>query len=157
MQLTRENSHLLNMGTAFDAVLPQTETRYYEKKIEQGTNLSSQEREILQNRRLLHNVMARAGFSNYLEEWWHFDCRNQFDASRTGKPALYGAAQFSPECSEWEKMRINHYQGSLKWRQNPSRILDGPKDELTQIVCDAALRYGHLGLTRHNTAMRLQV
>lgn len=35
--------------------------------------------------------MTRAGFTNYDEEYWHFDLGNQFDAIRRNSVAIYGA------------------------------------------------------------------
>lgn len=31
-----------------------------------------------QNRKILYDAMIIAGFTNYPEEWWHFDFGNQF-------------------------------------------------------------------------------
>ena len=36
--------------------------------------------------------MTEAGFTNYDEEYWHFDFGNQFDAARRRGTAIYGAA-----------------------------------------------------------------
>ena len=115
MWLLRHHSMPLDMGTAFDsATSPEkTETRYYEKKIEAGEKLSANEIEQLNNRRLLYNAMTRAGFSNYPDEWWHFDFGNQFDAIRTGRTAIYGAAVYTDACKKWENMRRGHYSGTL--------------------------------------------
>lgn len=41
-------------------------------------------------RRLLHWAMHAEGFTNYSEEWWHFDYGNQFWGLVSGHPARYG-------------------------------------------------------------------
>lgn len=113
-QIIRESAVPLNMGTVFDGVHPETATRFYE---DMGRSKWLQN-ECLHNRRLLWNVMTYAGFSNYPDEWWHFDYGNQFHASRTGRPAIYGAATFSAENAEWEQMRQGHYIGSVAIAKN---------------------------------------
>lgn len=93
----------LQMGTPFDSNTPESATRFYEE-LSTG-QLNDWKRRYLRNRRMLWNVMTAAGFSNYLEEWWHYDFGNQFHAARTGVPAIYGAANFSGENGGWETMR----------------------------------------------------
>jgi D-alanyl-D-alanine dipeptidase len=67
----------LKMGTYFDEMTDRTSTRYYEEKFEKEVNLPEIELEILKNRRLLFHVMTNAGFTNYTDEWWHYDYGNQ--------------------------------------------------------------------------------
>ena len=51
----------------------------------------SAELRALGNRRLLYHVMVSAGFTNYPDEWWHFDYGNQNWALMSGrKAAVYG-------------------------------------------------------------------
>lgn len=109
IEIIRKHSMLLPMGTVFDGVHPQTATRYYEELDEPGMGASERERR--DNRRLLYNVMAAVGFSNYPAEWWHFDYGNQFDMARTGRQAIYGAATFSVDNEDFERMRSGHYIG----------------------------------------------
>ncbi|WP_370276972.1 M15 family metallopeptidase [Pontibacterium sp.] len=46
------------------------------------------------HRQLLQDVMGRAGFVNYAEEWWHFSYGDQLWAYVTGNPvAIYGAVE----------------------------------------------------------------
>ena len=47
----------------------------------------------MQNRRLLFNAMVDQGFTNYSEEWWHFDYGNQFWALINGVHAIYGSTR----------------------------------------------------------------
>lgn len=44
------------------------------------------------NRRLLYTVMTEGGFTNYPEEWWHYDFGDQFWAKISGNTAIYSAA-----------------------------------------------------------------
>jgi D-alanyl-D-alanine dipeptidase len=89
LTIQNDKGEILDMGTIFDEMDEKTKMRYYEVKIEKGEVLTRKETEILQNRRLLYHVMTSAGFSNYPEEWWHFDYGNQFWAKITGKTAIY--------------------------------------------------------------------
>lgn len=80
-----ETGNPLDMGTKFDHFGVEAAAAYFEHPDR------SENKGIIINRRLLHNVMLTAGFSAYDEEWWHFDYGNQFDAKRSNKPyAIYG-------------------------------------------------------------------
>ena len=83
----------LQMGTDFDHFGPEAATRYFEEKAERGETLSDAEREALTNRRFLYHVMTQQGFTNYREEWWHFDFGDQFWGQITGKPSIYSARE----------------------------------------------------------------
>jgi D-alanyl-D-alanine dipeptidase len=85
----------LNMGTYFDEMTDRTSTRYYEEKFEKDGNLSPEEVEILKNRRLLFHIMIYAGFTNYTDEWWHYDYGNQLWSWHNGGEvvAIYGMAR----------------------------------------------------------------
>ncbi|OGV89251.1 hypothetical protein A2Z41_01790 [Microgenomates group bacterium RBG_19FT_COMBO_39_10] len=78
----------LKMGTEFDYFGPQASTRYYEKKLLKKF-LLPKEKEICQNRRLLYSMMIRIGFTNYPEEWWHYDYGNQFWGKIKKETAIY--------------------------------------------------------------------
>ena len=111
-QLIRESAMPIPMGTVFDGVHPETATRFYEDLGEPST-LSAEQNECRENRRMLWNVMTAAGFSNYPDEWWHYDVGNQFDSARTSRPAIYGAATLSRENAEWESMRKGNHIGTV--------------------------------------------
>jgi D-alanyl-D-alanine dipeptidase len=72
----------LDLGTDFDAFVPEAGARAYE------TTPGA----VRDHRRILHWAMARQGFTAYVEEWWHFDRGNQFWALVTGGTAYYGPA-----------------------------------------------------------------
>ncbi|WLD93918.1 M15 family metallopeptidase [Alkalihalobacillus sp. AL-G] len=83
----------LPMGTDFDDFSEQARTRFYEEKSEHG-KLLDVENEYLANRRMLYQAMTSVGFTNYPEEWWHFDYGNQWWAKSSNQPAaLYGLAR----------------------------------------------------------------
>lgn len=53
------------------------------------------------NRRILIEAMSRAGFSNYLGEWWHWSYGDSGWALRAGlKTAIYGKVVDAPHASE---------------------------------------------------------
>lgn len=74
------NGKELDMGTSFDAFTEKTYTAYFEN----GDNNI-----IRDNRRLLHNTMCEAGFTNLPSEWWHYDYGDRFWAFYNNKPAIY--------------------------------------------------------------------
>jgi len=144
LQLIRQ-AELLDMGTVFDEVLPQTETCYYEGLDER--QLTAHERKIRDNRRLLHQVMAAVGLSNYPAEWWHYDGGNQFAAARTGEGAIYGPATFSSENEEHEAIRRGHHFRCVNFaegRQPRGKI----EHEFYPFVRDVVAQTGNL---RHTT------
>lgn len=107
LTIINEERIQLQMGTPFDSNTPESATRFYEELT--AGQFDDWKRRYMRNRRLLWNVMTAAGFSNYPEEWWHYDFGNQFHAARTGVIAIYGAAIFSGENNGWETMR--------RWRE----------------------------------------
>lgn len=77
----------LEMGTAFDDFSPRACTRYFES----NELTDESDRQAQANRRLLYAVMTGVGFTNYPDEWWHFDYGNQAWAAQTGQAcAMYG-------------------------------------------------------------------
>lgn len=81
----------LFFGAPFDYPGPVSNTRFFEERLEQGGKFSEQEQEALSNRRLLYDVMIRAGFANYHGEWWHFEYGTQRWAYVQKEPcAMYG-------------------------------------------------------------------
>lgn len=51
------------------------------------------EAEALDNRRLLYHIMTSQGFTNDLEEWWHFDFGGQFWGKISGKRSIYSGRE----------------------------------------------------------------
>jgi D-alanyl-D-alanine dipeptidase len=82
LTLGRADGSLHDLGTSFDAFVPEAQTRAFEERHGHPRDL----------RRLLFWSMHAAGFTNYSEEWWHFDFGDQFWGLITGRPAIYGPA-----------------------------------------------------------------
>lgn len=85
-----EKGILIPMGTDFDSFSAKAYTAYYEKKINERAHLTYEEINCCLNRRLLYNIMITAGFSNYANEWWHYDYGNQMWGFYTKHDAVYG-------------------------------------------------------------------
>ena len=94
LAIVDENGLLLPMGTEFDETTEKSATDYYEKKLAARERLTEEEEEIMINRRLIFAVMTRAGFTNYPDEWWHYDYGNQNWALLRGeRAAIYGVSE----------------------------------------------------------------
>ena len=79
LTLCYDNGEEIDMGCGFDEFTVRAATDAYE-------DLDGAVRD---NRRLLYTVMTEAGFTNYPEEWWHFDYGDAFWASQTGNKVIY--------------------------------------------------------------------
>lgn len=93
LTIINDKGIVLDMGTKFDHLGPKSNTFYYEDKLNLGLKLSQNEKKILENRRLLFNIMTNQGFTNFPEEWWHYDYGNQnwiYFSGEDEKPAFYG-------------------------------------------------------------------
>lgn len=91
LTIADENGLVLNMGTEFDDSSEKAETVYFERLLASGDKLTWADREALNNRRILYHIMKSAGFTNYTNEWWHFDYGNQNWAWCSGSAhAIYG-------------------------------------------------------------------
>jgi len=89
----------LNMGSNFDEMSEKSTTRYYEHHL-------TENEEALKNRRLLFNAMTAVGFTNYSEEWWHFDYGNSTWARRVhALEAKYGAVEAIIELHQVKEFR----------------------------------------------------
>jgi D-alanyl-D-alanine dipeptidase len=62
-----------DMGGEFDELTRRTEPDFYE-----AAQAGTPERVFRDRRRLLRRSLESAGFTNYPEEWWHFDLHDQF-------------------------------------------------------------------------------
>ncbi|MDK2871774.1 MAG: zinc D-Ala-D-Ala dipeptidase [bacterium] len=91
LTIADETGNLLYMGTDYDDPTEKSKTSYFEELLLEGARLSEKEVEAMQNRRLLYHVMTSVGFTNYIDEWWHFDYGNQNWAwIKNEEYALYG-------------------------------------------------------------------
>ncbi|MCM0583347.1 M15 family metallopeptidase [Weissella diestrammenae] len=86
---------VLDMQSPFDDITSHSSAAF----LEQRTDLSAIEIQARDNRRLLYNIMTTVGFTNFSNEWWHFDYGNQNWAFCSGEDyALYGATK---PCFQW--------------------------------------------------------
>ncbi len=94
LTIVDNEGNLLDMGSFFDDMGDIVVTNYFEKKLEQGKNLTKKEKQILFNRRLLYNIMIEQGFTNFVNEWWHYDFGNQLWAyNSNNKQAIYSCTK----------------------------------------------------------------
>ena len=77
----------LNMGTDFDDFTDEAHTACFER---------SGDTAVRDNRRLLHNIMLAAGFTNFPSEWWHYDYGDQFWAAQKQCSAIYTGIYSEP-------------------------------------------------------------
>ncbi|HEY1354661.1 MAG TPA: M15 family metallopeptidase [Ktedonobacteraceae bacterium] len=89
------------METGFDSFTRQSRTRALEERQEGGEHLSLEEEGWLHNRRLLYHTMVSCGFTNYCEEWWHFDYGDQFWGKVTATSARYGGIEPVRASASW--------------------------------------------------------
>jgi len=91
LTISDNKGRILYMGSDFDETTERSFTYYYENLVKEGKKLSAKEKDAMENRKMLLEVMEKANFSNYPEEWWHFDFGNMNWAIRTGaQKAIYG-------------------------------------------------------------------
>lgn len=80
LTLTDELGRELDMGCGFDEFGPLASTDAFEGREETAA---------CKNRRILYNAMLEVGFTNYPEEWWHYDYGDIFWGAITGKAVKY--------------------------------------------------------------------
>lgn len=77
LTIADDEGNLLDMGSYFDDMGDIVITDYFENKLKCGEKLTEKEKRIIENRRLLYNIMIEQGFTNFVNEWWHYDYGNQ--------------------------------------------------------------------------------
>jgi len=114
--IVRQHAEMLNFGTAFDHGGERAAIAYFEEQLAAGHTLSKAEIEAAENRRLLYEVMTKAGMQAYAAEWWHFNApESQMGAKVAGlTTATYGAATFAAKNLAHEKFRQNAYDQMLQ-------------------------------------------
>jgi len=73
----------MEMGTEFDDFNEKSNTDYFEKYSTENSDV------IKKNRRILYNIMIDAGFTNYPNEWWHYDYGDVNWAFYKKSPSFY--------------------------------------------------------------------
>lgn len=114
-KLLRRHGKMPNFGTKFDFGGPEAALRHYEEKSSKEP-LSAEDKEAMNNRRLLYSVMIKAGFEPYEDEWWHYnDPASQMGAKVAGREhAEYGAIEMSEDNKQYEQMRKLHHLNSVR-------------------------------------------
>jgi len=85
--LADDKGNALDLGSAFDEPSEKSATRYFEQHPDEN-------RAALVHRRLLYHCLTAVGFTNYAEEWWHYDFHNSAWARRmNANEAKYGAIE----------------------------------------------------------------
>jgi|GEM_PF-2465727 D-alanyl-D-alanine dipeptidase len=125
-QLFREKARMVPMGIVFDEVswdekgYRKSDLRYFAEKREREPKnpeflLSEEEKQIEENRRLLHTIMTIVGFTPGERELYHFDLWNKRWATSTkSSVSFYGPAVRSPENLEFEQFRRDIRDLSIK-------------------------------------------
>jgi zinc D-Ala-D-Ala dipeptidase len=93
LTLVGSDGHSVHMGTEFDGFGPPCRTRFLEERLEHGEHLTEEESAWLRHRRLLYHAMIGAGFTNYWEEWWHYDYGNQFWGAVSSAQPIYSGVE----------------------------------------------------------------
>lgn len=119
MDIDRRYAQLLPMGTLFDEVKPETAAYYFEML----KHAVPEQKIIQKNRALLRRSMQVAGFTQYKDEWWHYNCRNQMWAEEFDAPfAIYGAVTLSEKNTLWETMRREHFIRQTYWQEHDTPL-----------------------------------
>jgi D-alanyl-D-alanine dipeptidase len=74
----RTTRQLRDMGSGFDQTGAVSRTDHFERALQAGEIAADDPR--LLHRRALFHAMTQAGFSNYGQEYWHYDHGDQMDA-----------------------------------------------------------------------------
>ena len=135
---TREKAYIfknfssaLNMGTDFDHFGPEAATRYFEDTT-QKEKLTDNEKEAMQNRRFFYQIMKKAGFSNYPEEWWHWSFGDNMEAANTGKKhAIYGGIKMSQKNIDFENARRGPYFNAINRIGKKGLFINQTEDDPT--------------------------
>lgn len=81
---------------------------YEWNEVSAPTSFPGLSREARKNRRILITAMSKAGFTNYLGEWWHWSYGDSAWAVRIGRDtAIYGRVEHPPLVNQTEE-RLGH-------------------------------------------------
>lgn len=147
IKLLAQEGVLLNFGTPFDFGGEKASLTYFEK-LAKERELSPEEQQALENRRMLYHAMRAGGFEPYPDEWWHYNSpKSQMGAKSAGLPtAAYGSAE---NLVDWkhEKMRTMHRNGSLMINEGTHPGVPVGLSEHMKAATSAVKRVGDLRQT----------
>jgi hypothetical protein len=127
-----QNAQELNFGTTFDYADAEAAPDFYEKLAIQR-ELTAEELEARDNRRLLYNIMKTVGGMPFPYEWWHYNFRNQMAAVTCGgQIATYGSAELSVDNKKYETTLKNQRKGAIKIYEFIKSNDTGKLDIITQ-------------------------
>ncbi|WP_374421545.1 M15 family metallopeptidase [Chromobacterium sp.] len=85
-----DTGEMCDFGTGFDAAEPASRSDFFEAEPDPVHGFSSERwLRVRHNRRVLFNLLKQAGFSNYREEWWHYDLGDCLWAQAVGRDWIY--------------------------------------------------------------------
>lgn len=103
-EIFRKHAGIVDMGAGFNPFGKEAAMNYYETIAE--SELTPEDRDRRQNRRLMFKVLKQAGLSNYPEEWWHWSFGDQEWAANLKKEdALFGEVDLNEENKAMETAR----------------------------------------------------
>jgi D-alanyl-D-alanine dipeptidase len=145
MSIVDQEGNLLDMGTPFDYFESLAQPRYEDRFLKEGALTKKQ----IENRRLLREVMERAGFQTIPDEWWHFNAFSLEEVKRR-----YAIVEFLLPRAETED--VLHKARDLPRDENGFCLLVEAsekkmyliKHNTIQLFFDVALGKGGVGKTR---------
>lgn len=92
VSLADEFDNLLEMGTDLNHGSPENKNTTYLEELEaSGVALTTEQKVIRDNRRILFHAMSKAGFINNPLAWFHWDFGNLWWAKANNTEAFYGS------------------------------------------------------------------
>jgi len=89
-----EDGRFLDMGGELDEMPILAQTSFFDRSFDPELGISAiRWAQVQKNRILLLSVMEKVGFTNYEEEWWHFDYGSVFWKEKTGSGFAYASGE----------------------------------------------------------------
>ena len=89
-----------DFGSAFDATVELSHTTFFEREYQAQYGIpQSRWINIRHNRRILYHLMCAQGFTNFSNEWWHYDVGNRLWASLLNTDTIYISMPLTDEVS----------------------------------------------------------
>ena len=98
LRIIDEEGNEICMGSEFDEFSERSDVDYYENR--------GKDAQVQHNRRMLYQIMKRAGFTNLPSEWWHYDYGDRFWSFYTGEKIIYKSVYDIPK--EFKEKVIIH-------------------------------------------------
>jgi D-alanyl-D-alanine dipeptidase len=89
-----ENGNALDFGTGFDSPSEVSATAFFDAEFDRRLGYTEERwHRVRSNRRLLFHTMAHLGFTNYRDEWWHYDLGDGMWAAEFKTPKLFDSME----------------------------------------------------------------